>query len=83
MDRLGEDWATERGIPVERIKPDWSKRRHAGLLANTELVAQAEAAVIVYDGQSKGTRDTIRKLQQAGKPTHSNRYSAANADSQA
>ena len=70
VDRLGEEWAAERGIPVERIKPDWSQGRHAGLLANSELVAQAEAAVIVYDGQSKGTRDTIGKLQKAGKPTH-------------
>ena len=70
VDRLGEQWAVEHGIPVEQIKPDWSKGRHAGLLANTELVEQAEAAVIVYDGESKGTKDTIRKLEKAGKATH-------------
>ena len=67
-DRLGERYAEEHELPVVQIKPDWSRGRHAGLQANSELAAQSEAAVIVYDGVSKGTRDTIRKLQQTRKP---------------
>lgn len=68
VDRLGERFAAERGVPVVQIKPDWSRGRHAGLLANSELVAQSEVAVVVYDGVSTGTQDTIRRLQEVGKP---------------
>ena len=50
VDRLGERFADGHGRPVAQIKPDWSRGRHAGLPANSELAVQSEATVIARQG---------------------------------
>ena len=50
VDRLGECFAAQHGLPVVQIKPDWSRRRHAGFQANSELAALSEAAVVARHG---------------------------------
>ena len=60
VDSLGERWAKERGIPVERHLPDWGKNgRAAGLMRNEEMVDCAEALIAVWDGASRGTKYSI------------------------
>ncbi|MDZ4849976.1 MAG: SLOG family protein [Pirellulaceae bacterium] len=65
-DRAGEKWAESQSIPVTQIKPNWKLGRGAGLIANKELVEHAEALVVLYDGTSSGTKDTIQRMRQKG-----------------
>jgi hypothetical protein len=67
VDSLGEEWARKNGIPVERYKPDWKRfGKGAGVMRNSDLVSKPEALVALWDGKSTGTRDVIRKAQEAG-----------------
>jgi hypothetical protein len=67
VDSLGEEWARENGIPVERYKPDWKRfGKGAGVMRNSDLMSKAEALVALWDGKSIGTRDVVRKAQEAG-----------------
>ncbi len=68
-DALGERYAVERGIPVERFPPDWRRfGQGAGLIRNGQMVERADAVLAFWDGASPGTADTIRKAQAAGLP---------------
>lgn len=66
-DRLGERWAYENGITVEVYRADWDKYgKAAGMIRNSEMVENASALVAFWDGESRGTADTISKAEQKG-----------------
>lgn len=66
-DLLGKEWADRRNIPVREFEPDWTTHgRAAGPIRNSEMAAVADALVAVWDGESKGTRDMIKKAQKKG-----------------
>ena len=64
-DVLGEAWAADNGIPVERYPADWDKygRHRAGIIRNAQMAEKAEALVAVWDGSSSGTRNMIQIAQ--------------------
>lgn len=66
-DRAGEIWAEATKTPMEQFKPDWRLGRGAGLARNGDMVSTADALIAIYDGQSKGTLDTIEKMKRARK----------------
>ncbi len=66
-DRAGEKWAAAQQIPIEQFKANWKLGKGAGLHLNREMVACADALIAIYDGQSKGTLDTIERMRRAGK----------------
>ena len=66
-DRAGEIWAEDTKTPMEQFKPNWRLGRGAGLARNGDMVATADALIAIYDGESKGTLDTIEKMKQARK----------------
>jgi len=71
VDTLGEQWACEQGIPVERHPADWEGLgRRAGLARNESMAAMAEALVAVWDGQSTGTRHMIETARARGLRVH-------------
>lgn len=70
VDRHGEAYAEERGIPVTQMKPDWSKGRGAGFARNSDLVAYGEALIAVHNGSSRGTQDIIKKMRKKGGSVH-------------
>jgi hypothetical protein len=62
VDRMGERWAAEHNIPVKKFPADWSKHgKKAGFIRNQEMVNYADALVGIWDGQSNGMRDTMRR----------------------
>jgi len=72
-DRLGEEWATVRGVPVRRFPAEWERHgRAAGRIRNAQMIADAIAApqggcvIAVWDGRSPGTRHTIELALQRG-----------------
>jgi hypothetical protein len=59
-DALATAWARANGIPVEIVIPDWhSYGGRADQIRNSELVARAQACIVVWDGFSRGTASLI------------------------
>jgi len=69
VDLIAHDWAKKHGIPVEVYAADWGRfGKAAGHRRNVVMVDRCDAAVVIWDGQSKGTRHTIELLTASGKP---------------
>lgn len=76
-DALGERYATAEKIPLTVIIADWQKHgKAAGPMRNTEIVERADQIIAIWDGQSTGTADTIRKAKAQGKEVMILRYEA-------
>lgn len=68
-DRLAERYAAERGIELIVLRPDWSTHgKSAGIMRNTDIVDRSDFVFAFWDGQSRGTADTINKAKSRGKP---------------
>lgn len=60
VDRAGEQWAREHGIPILRMPADWERYgKRAGMIRNAAMADNAEALVAVWDGVSRGTENMI------------------------
>ena len=67
VDALGEQWAREHDVPVRTFHADNSRHGDAaGSVRNQQVVAEADALVAVWDGESPGTADMIRQAAAAG-----------------
>lgn len=65
----GVDKAAEHiGRPTEVFPARWSMGKSAGYVRNLTMAKVADAALILWDGQSKGTRHMIATMQKRGKP---------------
>ena len=63
-DIAGEKFAAREMIEAEHYSPDWGKYPGcAGPIRNQHMVNEADAAIIIWDGKSKGTRDLITKAK--------------------
>lgn len=69
VDRLGEQWAITNSIPVKEMPANFAKHGKAGgPIRNREMAEYADAAVIVWDGKSRGTRNMINEMIRKKKP---------------
>lgn len=60
VDTLGERFAKEHQLPVERYLANWNKYgKAAGYKRNQEMAMDAEALIAVWDCKSKGTGHMI------------------------
>lgn len=58
-DALGERYAKENNLPLTRMPADWNKGRGAGYIRNIEMASIAEACLVLWDGESKGSAHMI------------------------
>jgi len=69
VDRLGEQWARDRAIPITHFPADWdSFGKAAGTMRNQEMidyVAPDGALIAVWDEKSRGTADIIERANRA------------------
>lgn len=66
-DRLGEQYALERGYQLQRFPADWEKNgRAAGYMRNADMANYSDALIAFWDGQSKGTRNMIETARKKG-----------------
>lgn len=66
-DTLGEQWATENGIPVQFFPAQWSDHgKAAGFMRNREMVKVADAAIFLWDGISRGTQHCMAEAEKKG-----------------
>ena len=69
-DKFGEQWAKENNIPLRICKPNYQRYhpKAAPLKRNEFMGGYADAAVIIWDGQSTGTRHMISVMVKLEKP---------------
>lgn len=69
IDRLGEQWARANNISVKEMPANWDRDgKAAGPIRNREMAKYADAAVIIWDGKSAGTRNMVDEMIRAKKP---------------
>jgi hypothetical protein len=69
-DSLGERYADEKGLKKEIYKPDWDLfGKTAGFMRNTTIVENSNMVVAFWDGESKGTKDSLDKAHNLKKTT--------------
>lgn len=67
VDRLGELWAIQHGIPVKPFPADWAQHgKAAGFIRNVAMAKAADALLAVWDGRSKGTKHMITTARELG-----------------
>ena len=63
VDRLGELWALQNNVKVQRFPALWNKHgRAAGPIRNAEMVALADAIICIHTGGA-GSRDVLRQAE--------------------
>ena len=69
-DTSGEYWALKHRIPVRRFHANWKKLgKSAGPIRNQEMGDYADAAIIFWDGASRGSMHMHRYMKKLGKPS--------------
>lgn len=60
VDKLGERFAEDVELPIKYFPADWDKYgKKAGYIRNEEMANYADAAICIWDGESKGTENMI------------------------
>ncbi len=71
VDTFAIDWAKKNNIKWNIIYPDWTHfGKPAGAIRNQKIVDQCDEIMIFWDGQSKGTKITLRMVEKAKKTFH-------------
>lgn len=69
VDKLGEQYGNEFGIPVKQFPANWDEYgKSAGFLRNTQMAEYADALIAIWDGESRGTKHMIDIMNKIGKP---------------
>ena len=78
-DRMAERYASEKGIPIHTLSPDWKAYgKAAGPIRNRQMLEYAieETPVVIafWDGESRGTKHTIDTARSMGINVYVIRY---------
>ena len=68
-DTLAVRYATEADMPFKVFPADWKKYgRSAGPRRNRQMAEYADAAIVFWDGKSRGTQNMIQQMRELGNP---------------
>ena len=62
-DKLGERYALEHDYKIWRFPADWSLGRKAGPIRNEKMSENANACIVFWDGQSRGSKNMIENAK--------------------
>ncbi len=68
-DELSEIFADEFNIAKKIFPADWSLGRFAGYLRNKDIINNATHVIGFWNGQSKGTANSLKLAKEQNKPT--------------
>lgn len=69
VDKLGEQFAQNHGIPIKQFPANWTKfGKAAGFYRNWDMAEYCDAGIIIWDGRSNGTLQMINCLKKRNKP---------------
>ena len=70
-DALGERYAAENGLEVERYPADWKTYgMSAGPIRNRQMARVSDYVICFWDGKSKGTKSMIESARRQGLPVN-------------
>ncbi len=70
-DALGEGYAIENGLKVEKYPAEWEKLgRRAGPVRNRKMAEICDMVICFWDGESTGTKSMINWANKLGKPVY-------------
>lgn len=70
-DTIGMTWAQNKGIPVKKFPAFWSEfGNRAGIVRNIKMGEYADALIIIWDGESKGSRHMKQYAEKIGLQIH-------------
>lgn len=68
-DALGERYAKENGLKIERYPADWGTYgKSAGPKRNKQMAEVCDCVICFWDGQSSGTKSMLEYAKGCGKP---------------
>lgn len=74
VDMLGEQWAGMHGYPVKQFyvtSMEWECfGRQAGIIRNGKMARYADALILVWDGESRGSANMLEQAQKKGMKIH-------------
>lgn len=71
VDRSGELWASKIFRTYTMIPADWDKHgKSAGHIRNADMAKRADALLLIWDGESKGSANMKRNMEKLGKPIY-------------
>lgn len=70
VDTYGRQWAIDHDIPVKLITAKASNHKNAVEMRNKEMVEYADAALVIWDGEDRVTKNMIETLVESKKPYH-------------
>lgn len=66
-DTLGEKYAYQKSIPVKKFPALWGKYGlKAGPIRNGEMATYADACIVIWDGESRGSFNMIKQAKAQG-----------------
>lgn len=69
IDQCGEAFARKHNIPIKHFPADWDKyRKAAGHIRNAEMAEYADALLLIWDGESKGSKGMKTIMTKLNKP---------------
>lgn len=81
VDTIGLHWATDNDIPVKKFPADWDKYgRAAGRIRNEAMADYADALILVWDGESKGSGHMLEQAAVRGLTMHIRKYAEGPTD---
>ena len=71
VDTIGRCWAAIQNIPVKEFPADWNKHgKAAGPIRNKQMADYADEAIVIWDGESRGSKNMIETMKKLGKPVY-------------
>ena len=68
IDRIAAEYAKKENIPLIEFLPDYRRyKRGAPLIRNQQIAEYADEALVFWNGQSNGTKYTIKLFQKLNK----------------
>jgi len=66
-DRLADEWAKDRGVPVRSFPADWKKHgKGAGPIRNQQMLDEGKPDLVVAFPGGTGAADMVRRARKAG-----------------
>jgi hypothetical protein len=68
VDTLGETWATANNIKIKKMPANWNEYgKAAGVIRNRQMAEYADAGLILWDGDSPGSKNMVQELNKLNK----------------
>lgn len=71
IDRCGENFGLRYNIEVKRFPADWNKHgKAAGHIRNKQMADYADALLLIWDGESRGSANMKENMLKLKKPVY-------------